>query len=130
MVERLQALRLDEELIESFRRFLEFLVLVVFPDEGLDHSYGLYVLLYGLVEVVVFDEHLREELDGLCDDEEEGTSENDHGHDEDDAHLPVDEHAHEDTENEVERCPDRCPEDLLECVLQVAHVGCHARDES
>ena len=101
VVDSLQRLGLDEQSVEGIGRLLEFLILEVLPHESLHHPDGRDILLYGIVQVVVSLEHLREEFYGARDDQIEGCSEDDQCHQEDQTHLEIDEYAHQYREDQV-----------------------------
>ena len=127
MVDGLQGLGLDEEAVKCLGSLAEFRILEILANKGLHHTDGRDVLLHGAVQVVVFLEHLGEELHGLRKDEEERDTEDDERNEE---NLKIDKDAHQHRENHVERCPHGNAHQHLEGVLQVRDIGGKAGDES
>ena len=93
VVQGQDALGFHEEAVEGVGGFLELLVLILLPDEGLHHPDGGDVLLDAGVEVVVPVKDLLEQGQGDRHDDPQGHHQHHHGHQEDQAQLRADQEA-------------------------------------
>ena len=129
-VEGQQALGLDRQIIEAFRRLCELAVLIALPHKGLDHPDGGHVLLHAGVQIVVLPEHLVENPQG---DHHDGA---DHRHQEaqcnqeGEAQLHIDVHTHAEAENQCQGGTHRDTNHHHKGLLHVGDVGGHTGDQS
>ena len=107
----------------------EFLLLVFFPDEALDHAHSANVLLDGFVQLIVFAENAMEGGHGLARDENEaeGKDGNDHGKGRGEPPAHIRRHAHR--KDQHQRTADGRADHHHEGHLNVIDVGRYTRDQ-
>ena len=123
-------LRLTEDVVDSAAGALEFLRLVLFPDIGLHHADGGYILLHTLVQHIISGKCLAEILGcSGYDNGKNGAEE----HDRDQIHtgqLRTDIEGHEHGKEQTEGCTHTHSQDHLIGILNICHIGSQSCDQS
>ena len=129
-VESDDAFRLDEQVVDVRRRFAELLVLEVLTHKRFDDADAGDVLLHGGVQVVVLLEHLIEQVRRALDNQPQHNAQQHQRNQEHARQLRVDEECRDHRENQRQQRTNRNARNHLEGILNVGHVGGHARDQT
>ena len=130
MVERHQTLGLYIQGIEGQCGPVELAYLVILAGIGLDDADCGHVLLHDRIQSVVLLENFPEKPGGTADEYSKEHAQHYHRNQEDDAQAGVDEEAHHQRGNHIQRGPERGAQQHLESILNARHVGGHASHQA